>query len=128
LRCGSVELSSIKASKPAEKGVLVFGGAYSRGLSPALADLCEGLSQIEFWHIFAANDVRARYRRSRLGEFWLVISLGVFVIAVGGVYGRLLGQQMADYLPRLTIGFVLWTLFSTLTNDRCQSLISAKAF
>ena len=113
-------------SGPAEfdAGVIVYGGPQAKSFGHTLRDLVEGLRCYEFWHTFAWNDIKARYRRSWLGEFWMVISLAVFVISVGTVYGFLLNVPLSNYLPRLTIGYAFWLLFSTLAVDGCQTFIA----
>ncbi|MCW5770622.1 MAG: ABC transporter permease [Rhodospirillaceae bacterium] len=121
------EAATPAAVSPAEDE-RVFGGAHSRGLGPAWADVLEGVRRVDFWHRFAWNDVRARYRRSRIGEFWMVISIGIFILAVGVVYGLLFGLPLHTYLPYLSVGYVLWLLLSTLVLDGCQTFVSASAF
>ena len=38
------------------------------------------------WWLLAAGDIRQRYQRSMLGQFWLTISMGVTVGAIGLIY------------------------------------------
>jgi ABC-type polysaccharide/polyol phosphate export permease len=71
----------------------------------------------------AWNDIKARYRRSWLGEFWMAINLAIFILSVGTVYGVLLNMRLSDYLPQLTIGYAFWLLFSSLTIEGCQTFI-----
>ena len=73
------------------------------------------------------QDIRRRYRRSMLGPFWLTISMGVLVGALGTLYGTLLKVEIADYVPFLALGFIVWTLISGLVNDGCTAFISAES-
>lgn len=114
--------------KPPAPRTTIWGGAHSRGLRPAWNDIVDGFSRFHFWHSFAWNDIRARYRRSRIGEFWISLSVGIFLVSIGLVYGLLFNQPIQTYLPYLSVGYVLWLLFSTLVLDACQTFISTGAF
>ena len=85
--------------------VEVYGAPQSRSFRGAVADIVGGLRQFEYWHHFAANDVRARYRRSILGEFWIGVSLTIFVLSIGVFYAILLNLDLTVYLPHLTVGY-----------------------
>lgn len=94
----------------------------------AFDDLRDGLARTDFWRGFAWNDVRARYRRSRIGEFWMVICIAIFVFAVGLVFSTLFGMSLATYLPYMSSGYILWLLFNTLVVEGCQTFIGAESF
>jgi len=50
------------------------------------------------------QDIRQRYRRSSLGPFWLTISMGVLIGALGFVFSALFEMAVADFIPFLTLG------------------------
>lgn len=106
-----------------EAEVLVFGGARGRTFAAAFRDLRDGLSQYQYWHHSALNDLRARYRRSVLGEFWISINLAIFVLAIGFFYAAMLHLDPAIYVPHLLVGYTFWLLFSTLMAEGCQAFI-----
>ena len=64
-------------------------------------------------------DIRLRYRGSLIGPFWLTLSTAVMVGAIGFLYSRLFHQNVAAYLPFLSISLVLWNFVSTLTANGC---------
>ncbi len=103
----------------------IYGGPQTRGFSSAFADFSAGLRRYDYWHSLAWGDIRARYRRSWLGEFWMAANLAVFVTSVGAVYGAILHIPPSAYLPHLTVGYTFWLLFSTLTVDGSQTFIAA---
>ncbi|WP_127754103.1 ABC transporter permease [Devosia sp. 1566] len=92
-----------------------------------LQDVWQGLRQREFWTTFAWNDVKARYRRSRIGQFWITISVGLFVLGVGLVYSGIFGIPMAEYMPRVAVAYVVWTFISTVIIGGCRTFIDASA-
>lgn len=73
------------------------------------------------------QDVKQRYRRSKLGPFWLTISMGVLIGALGLVFGTILDTPISDFLPFLAIGLILWAYVSTVITEGCFSFISADA-
>jgi lipopolysaccharide transport system permease protein len=93
--------------------------------SLALHDLAASLRAWRLWTLLGWLELRQRYARSRLGPFWLTISMGVLVGTLGLVYGALLGQPMSDYLPLVASGIVLWALFSGVVNDGCTCYIAS---
>lgn len=86
-----------------------------------LADVAGGFRSWRMWWMLAKNDVVRRYRRSRLGQFWLTLSMAVMIFGMGGVYSTLFNQSMASYLPHLGTGLVLWGLISATINECCIS-------
>ena len=82
------------------------------------------------WYVWGAlgwHDIRQRYRRSKLGPFWLTISLGVKIGALSGLYAGLLKVDGARYLPHVAIGFVVWSFISGLINDGCNAFIDGQS-
>ncbi|WP_295404550.1 ABC transporter permease [uncultured Thiocystis sp.] len=92
----------------------------------ALRDIGAGWQRRELWMTLGLHDVRQRYRRSKLGPFWITISMGVMVLALGLLYGQIFGQDIHEYLPFLAAGFVIWGLISTMILDGCQAFIVAE--
>lgn len=86
-----------------------------------LADVVGGFGSWRMWWMLAKNDVVRRYRRSRLGQFWLTLSMAVMIFGMGGVYATLFNQSIGNYLPHLGTGLVLWGLISTTINESCLS-------
>ncbi|MBK1617741.1 ABC transporter permease [Lamprobacter modestohalophilus] len=92
----------------------------------AIRDLHHGLLRWPLWMMLGSQEIRQRYRRSKLGPFWLTISLGVTVAALGFLYGSLFKQPLTDYLPYLAAGFVVWGLISGLINDGARAFIDSE--
>ena len=88
-----------------------------------LADVLAGLSSWRTWKMLAWNDVRRRYRRSGLGQFWLTLSMAATIGGLGLVYSRLFGVNVSTYLPYIAVTFVIWGVISTVVIDSCNALI-----
>ena len=93
----------------------------------ALLDVVQGAHAFHLWGILGWQDIRRRYRRSKLGPFWLTISMGVLVGGLGMLYGSLFKVDIAKYVPYLALGFIVWTLISDLITDGCVTFIGAES-
>ena len=96
-------------------------------LERGLLDAAGGLRQRDLWVTLGWQDIRQRYRRSVLGPFWVTLSMAVMTASMGVLYSQLFGQSLAEYLPFLTIGLVMWGFLSSLVTDGCQAFIAAEA-
>src|SRR5262245_15595453 len=94
----------------------------------AIVDFVDGLRSVHVWPMLGWQDVRQRYRRSVLGPFWLTISTGVLIGAMGPLYGRLFNQDIGAYFAFLAIGFVFWQLMSQAIADSCAAFVAAEGF
>lgn len=106
-------------------------GQFRRGLEGAqlkraLADIVDGWRRYALWGTMGLNDIRQRYRRSVVGPFWITLSMGIMVGALGLLYSTILKQDMHDYLPFLAAGFILWGLISNLILDGTHAFIGAE--
>lgn len=90
-------------------------------------DISVALKCYELAGILGWQDIRQRYRRSSLGPFWLTMSMGVLIAALGLIFGTIFETPMNELLPFLTIGLILWTLISTSLNEGCTGFTAAEA-
>ena len=101
-------------------------GLNSSNLRKALQDIRDGWRHRNLWGTMGLQDIKQRYRRSVIGPFWLTISMGVMVGALGLVWGMIFKQQMDNYLPYLCAGFVLWALISSLILEGTTAFTSGE--
>src|SRR5215472_7810820 len=101
---------SASESWAARPTVLELHGGMSRAANARLAmqDIADGLRLWRLAWTLAWLDIRLRYRGSMLGPFWLTISTGVMVGALGVLYSTLFKMDIASYLPFLALSQVLW--------------------
>ena len=97
-------------------------------LQTALSDLLGGLVQWRIFWILAILEVRQRYRRSSLGQFWVTISMAVQIAAIGIVFAVIFNQSLTSYIPFLGIGLVLWGFISALMNELAVTFISSETY
>lgn len=97
-------------------------------LASAIADLWQGLVQWRTWWVLAFNDIRQRYRRTALGQFWVTASIAATIAGMSIVFGVIFHQPRGDYTAFLAIGFVFWILLSTLVNELASSFIASESY
>lgn len=85
----------------------------------AWQDLRQGLGQWRLIWALAWLDIRLKYRGSLLGPFWLTISTGAMVGAMGILYALLFRLELRDYIPFLALSLVLWNYGGALVGDAC---------
>ncbi len=96
--------------------------------SQALLDIATTLERHDVWRTLGWADIRFRYRRTTLGPFWLTLSTGIMVFAIGVLYAGLFHQDVSTYLPSLAIGMIVWNFFSTSIIEGCSVFITASGF
>ena len=92
----------------------------------AVDDLARG---VRLWRLAVALgwlDIRLRYRGSMLGPFWLTISTGVMVAALGFLYSTLFKMDLREYLPFLALSQVLWGFLAALVSEACTTFTDAE--
>jgi len=85
----------------------------------AARDLREAAALWRLCWTLGMLDIRLRYRGSVLGPFWLTISTGAMVSAMGVLYSELFHISLHEYLPFLTVSLVLWGFIATLFAEAC---------
>jgi lipopolysaccharide transport system permease protein len=79
---------------------------------PALTDLRRAGRLLHVIAFMAAGDLRARYRRSVLGPFWMTLGTAIGTVGLGLVWSELLRMDRASFVPSLTAGLIMWQLLS----------------
>jgi ABC-type polysaccharide/polyol phosphate export permease len=80
-------------------------------------DLHGAISAYELWSFLAWQDIRIKYRRSKIGPFWITLSMTIFCVALGVVYGQLFKTKISELLPYVAIGLVVWNFFSGCVGE-----------
>ncbi len=92
----------------------------------AMADVAGG---VRLWRLawsLGWLDIRLRYRGSMLGPFWLTLSTGIMVAALGLLYSTLFKIELANYLPFLALSQILWGFLATLISEACTTFTEAE--
>jgi ABC-2 type transport system permease protein len=71
-----------------------------------------GFGKRELWLHLGWQDIKQRYRRSVLGPIWITIATGTMAVALGGLYSQLFHLPLAEHLPYVTLGLIIWNLIN----------------
>jgi len=66
---------------------------------------------------FAWSDTKARYKRSTLGPFWLVVGTAVGVAGLGLLWSEIFQLNKSQFIPSLTVGLVIWQFVSSSITE-----------
>jgi len=97
----------------------------SNSWSLAANDVFGAVRKGELITMLGWQDVATRYRRSRIGAFWLTINTSIMIGALGLVFGTLFGQPMREFLPYLAVGQIVWGFIAANINEGCTAFSSA---
>tara|TARA_R110002096_G_scaffold34470_9_gene98451 strand:+ start:832 stop:1677 length:846 start_codon:yes stop_codon:yes gene_type:complete len=87
-------------------------------------DLWASLSNWTLWWRLALLDIRSRYRRTKIGPFWNVLSVAILVVALGFVYALLWQVPYTTYLPYFAAGYVTWVFITGTMNEHSNSFMA----
>ncbi|AVX06236.1 O-antigen export system permease protein RfbD (plasmid) [Maritalea myrionectae] len=97
-------------------------------MKDAIRDVIDGTKQYEFWVTFGKNDIKSRHRRSVLGQWWITLSVAVFIFAIGGLYRGAFEHENGNYLLYFSVGYIVWQFISATVNGSSQILNKSEAF
>jgi ABC-type polysaccharide/polyol phosphate export permease len=106
---------------PAIKVARPIGQTANSAYSIVVAEIFAGFGAWRVWTLLGWDDIRQRYRRSVLGPFWITLSMGMFILLLGVIYGRLFHMELATYLPYLAVGIIVWGFMSAAINESCSA-------
>lgn len=74
------------------------------------------------------QDVKNKYTRSFIGPFWVTISMGVMIFAMGPLYGAIFNQGTKGYALYLATGIVFWSYISTCITEASEVYANNRSF
>lgn len=99
-----------------------------KDIKSALQDIAVGIKNYQFWIIFGNNDIKSKYRRTKLGQWWITLSVAIFIFVVGGIFGSTFYSDYEFYLVYLSIGYISWLFMQECVNVGSSILTQAKPF
>jgi ABC-type polysaccharide/polyol phosphate export permease len=118
----------IGLSDSPDRGPMPKPPTMAQHLRLARRDVSVGLTDWRVWLLLGMNDVRQRYRRSRLGQFWITLAMAIQIGSLGFLYSYLFHLPVAEYLPYLGTSFVIWGLLSSVILEACSVFIAAEGY
>lgn len=103
---------------------LIDATANSKTFARAWRDLADGFAKHELWLHLGWQDIKQRYRRSVLGPFWITIATGATAVAMGLLYSKLFKLPLAEHLPYITIGLIIWNMINAAILEGAEVFIA----
>jgi ABC-type polysaccharide/polyol phosphate export permease len=97
-------------------------------LASVLVDLGQSLIQWRRIWVLSWNEVQQRYRRSRLGQLWITLSMALTIAGISIVFAGLLSQPFSEYIPFLAAGLIAWTYLSVNITDLSISCVASETY
>lgn len=98
-----------------------LGGEFAK----AARDVADGLRLAPVWGYMALRDIRARYRRTLLGPFWVAGGAVFTTLGLALVFGGLFGQPLEEAIPYIGAGIISWSFIQALSFDANAVMIGA---
>jgi lipopolysaccharide transport system permease protein len=105
----------------------IFRTAYQGLNQSATADIVGAIRDSRLAWLLGWQDIVQRYRRSVLGPFWLTLSRGILIGAIGLIFGPVFGRPQTEFLPFLASGLIVWSFIVTCLGDGCNAFVSSEA-
>lgn len=110
---GTINTSTLaKASTEAPVGSLKSG----------FADIGRGLRSTPIWWTLTRQAIRSQYRRTYLGPWWMTIQMIIFVGGLSLLFGILLGQDLKEFVPYVTCGFIGFSWMTGMIQGGATSI------
>jgi ABC-type polysaccharide/polyol phosphate export permease len=93
-----------------------------------LTDLFRGLAQRRLWLAFAADEVQTRYRRSKLGLAWIILSYLLFVGAISIFFGGFSTKDAREFTAYVAVNYAMFSFLVANLTDGCASLRVSKSW
>jgi ABC-type polysaccharide/polyol phosphate export permease len=93
-----------------------------------LNDNLRALKNWRVWLHLGLADIRNRFAKSLVGPIWIVLNLAMWVAGIGVVYAALFKQEIHEFLPFLTIGFVVWGFMTQTITEGGNAFIFAEGY
>lgn len=90
-------------------------------------DVLLAFSRLSLAWMLAWQDIKLRYRRSKLGPFWITISTGVMVWMIALIFSQALTVNEKEYIPFVTCGIIFWGFISICISESCQAFSNSAA-
>jgi ABC-type polysaccharide/polyol phosphate export permease len=83
----------------------------------AIADMWRGACNVRAWSMLAWDDIRSRYRRTKLGPFWLTLSHAAMIGGVALAFSVIFNQKLDEYFVYLAAGMTIWAMIAATLID-----------
>jgi ABC-type polysaccharide/polyol phosphate export permease len=90
-------------------------------------ELLDGCRNWRVAYLMGLGEIRRRYARSMLGQFWVTLTTAVMTLGLGFVWAGLWKEPVADLMPFFAISYTSWLLISGTLVEATTVLTSSAA-
>ena len=81
-----------------------------------------------FWSHLAKNDLKTRFRRSKLGLLWTIIQPHFLTIIMSVVFGVVFQQPLGEYSIYILSGIIVWDMLQTCIVSGGSALFNSEQY
>lgn len=81
-----------------------------------------------FWSHLAVNDLKSRFRRSKLGLLWTVLQPLLLTMILSVVFSTVFGQALGTYATYILSGIVVWDLLQASVVGGGNALFGSEQY
>ena len=81
-----------------------------------------GIKNISTIYNISVLDINLKYRRTVLGNIWIILTYLITISIISIVWSTLLNTSISEYFPRLFIGFTVFYLLLSFTSQSAEIL------
>lgn len=91
-------------------------------------DIATIIDQKKIWFYLSRQDVKSRFRRSKIGILWIVIHQLAFSFGGGVIWANIFSLNPGEFIPFLTIGFAMWGFISAVLVESSGAFVIAHGY
>ncbi len=97
-----------------------YSAAAAKGPKAVIDDLRNGFALSAVWRAFAWDEIQHRYRRSKLGLAWIIVSYLIYVVAISIFFGGFAALDSRAFIFYVAVGYATFTFLVGNITDGCD--------
>lgn len=81
-----------------------------------------------FWSHLAKNDLKFKFRRSKLGMLWIIAQPFFLTIIMAIVFSTVFKQDLGEYALYILSGMVVWDMLNSAVVAYCNSIVWSEQY
>jgi lipopolysaccharide transport system permease protein len=94
----------------------------------ALVDIAMGASSVRVWWLLAMDDLATRYRRTKLGPFWITLSHAALIGGITLSFSIIFNRPMDEYFLYVAAGMTVWALIAASLTEAPYVFVRAEQY
>jgi len=95
-------------------------------LSIGINDHINSIKKPMVWLVVGFMDVSLKYKRTILGPWWNTLGIALIISVLSSIWASLLKTDINFFIPYFTIGFIVWSWFSSTLIDMSKCLVEVE--